>query len=148
MLIIPMVMILTRILVLNGVPKAITNGLNSITSNEYMLILLICIVFVIAGLFLDPGVLVFVLAPLLLPTATSIGMDPIQFGVILFVSIGIGAITPPLALNLFVVARISKTPVQDIIKPLLPFFLFGALPVLLLVAYIPALSLWLPNLIR
>jgi C4-dicarboxylate transporter DctM subunit len=147
MIILPMVMILTRILVLNGVPQAIAEGLSNISSNPYVLIFFIVLLFFITGFFLDPGVLIFVLTPLLLPTAKSIGMDPIQFGVILFVSIGVGALTPPMAMNLFVVTRVTGIPMQDLIKPLLPFLLFGAIPILLLVAYVPELSLWLPNLV-
>lgn len=145
MIILPMVIILTRILVLNGVPQAVAEGLTSISTNPYIIILLIVLVFFITGFFLDPGVLIFILTPLLLPTAISIGMDPIQFGVILFVSIGVGALTPPMAMNLFIVTRITGIPMQNLIRPLLPFLLFGAIPVLLLVAYIPELSLWLPN---
>ena len=145
MIILPMVIILTRILVLNGVPQAVAEGLTSISANPYIIILLMVLVFFITGFFLDPGVLIFILTPLLLPTAISIGMDPIQFGVILFVSIGVGAITPPMAMNLFIVTRITGIPMQNLIRPLLPFLLFGAIPVLFLVAYIPELSLWLPN---
>lgn len=147
MIILPMVIIITRILIRNNVPQMIAESISNVSTNPNIIIFLILVVFLIAGFFLDPGVLVFVLTPLLLPTANMIGMDPIQFGVILFVSIGIGAITPPFALNLFVVSRISGVQVQEMIKPLVPFIVFGALPVLLLVAYIPQFSLWLPNFI-
>lgn len=147
MIILPMVIIITRILVRNGVPQMITESLNSISTNPYILTLLIVLIFFIAGFFLDPGVLIFVLTPLLLPTAESIGMDPIQFGVILFVSIGVGALTPPFALNLFIASRVSGVPLYAMMKPLMPFLLFAAIPILLLVAYVPQLSLWLPNLV-
>jgi C4-dicarboxylate transporter DctM subunit len=147
MIILPMVIILTRILVINGVPQTITKGLSAISTDPNVLLFLIVLVLFIAGFFLDPGVLIFVLTPLMMPTANAIGLDPIQLGVILFVSIGVGALTPPMAMNLFVASRVSGVPMQQLIRPLLPFFVFGAIPILLLVTYVPALSLWLPNLV-
>lgn len=146
MIILPMVMIFTKILVINGIPQAIAQGVQTISSNPNVIILFIVLVLFIAGFFLDAGVLIFVLTPLLLPTANAIGMDTIQLGTILFVAIGVGTITPPMAMNLFITSKASGVPMQDMMRPLLPF-LIGAIFILLLVAYVPALSLWLPNLV-
>jgi C4-dicarboxylate transporter DctM subunit len=76
-----------------------------------------------------------------------IGVGDIQMGVILFVSIGIGVITPPMAGNLFISARMAKCSVGDILKPVMPYLFFAGIPVLLLVTYIPWLSTWMPSLI-
>ena len=91
--------------------------------------------------------LLLVFTPLLLPTATAIGVSAIQLAVIIFVSIGIGSITPPMAMVLFVTAKICDVKIGDIIKPLVPFLLFGAVPILLLVTYCPFVSEWLPSLL-
>jgi C4-dicarboxylate transporter DctM subunit len=147
LIILPMVMIFTRLLVLNNVPQMIAEGMQSISSNPNVLLFLIVLILFFAGFFLSTGVLIFVFTPLLMPTANAIGLDPIQLGTILFVAIGVGTLTPPLAMNLFVVSRTSGVPMQDLMKPLLPFLFFGAIPILFLVTYVPEISLWLPRLI-
>lgn len=147
LIILPMVIIFTRLLVINGVPQMVAEGLTSISTNKYVILLMIDLVLFIAGFFLDPGVLIFVIAPLLLPAANAIDLSTIQLGVILFVAIGIGTVTPPMAMNLFVVSKAGGVPLQDMIKPLLPLLIFGAIPVLLLVTYVPEVSLWLPRVV-
>jgi C4-dicarboxylate transporter DctM subunit len=147
LIILPMVHIFTRILVLEGVPQMVANAMMSISDNKYVIIFMIVLIMFIAGFFLDAGILIFIITPILIPTANAIQMDPIQLGVILFVAIGVGTLTPPMAMNLFVVSRISGVPMAAIIRPLMPFLLFAAIPILLLVAYVPEVSLWLPNLV-
>ncbi|WP_052144540.1 TRAP transporter large permease [Halalkalibacter okhensis] len=147
LIILPMVMIFTRLLVLNNVPHMIAEGMQNISTNPNVLLFLIVLILFFAGFFLSTGVLIFVFTPLLMPTANAIGLDPIQLGTILFVAIGVGTLTPPLAMNLFVVSRTSGVPMQDLMKPLLPFLFFGAIPILFLVTYVPEISLWLPRLI-
>ena len=143
----PMTLIFSRIMVTNGVPDMITNLITGVSSNRYVILFILDIVLIIAGCFLDAGVLLLVLTPLLLPTTASIGLSQIQLGVIMFVAVGVGTITPPMAMNIFITGKSCNVSVRDMMKPLLPFLLFGAVPVLLLVTYIPELSLWLPNLI-
>ncbi|WP_102348832.1 TRAP transporter large permease [Bacillus sp. Marseille-P3661] len=147
MIILPMVVIFTNILVINGVPQMIAEGLNSVSSNKYVVLLLIDILLVVAGFFLDAGVLIFVVAPLLIPTAEALGINIIQLGVIIFVAIGVGTVTPPMAMNLFITSKVSGVSLKDMMKPLLPFLVFAAIPVLLLVTFVPELSLWLPRVI-
>lgn len=147
LIIFPMVSIFTKFLIMEGVPQILATFLLGVTSNKYLILLFINIIFFIAGMFLSSGVITLVLTPLMMPTAVAIGLNPIQLGVILFVAVGIGTITPPMAMNLFVAARVSGVKIQDMLKPLWPYLFFGAIPVLILVTYIPWLSLWLPKVI-
>ncbi len=142
-----MVMLFSRFMLIEGVPQLVVQGFTAITENKYVILILMNIVLLLAGMFFDASVLTLVITPLLLPTAAFIGLDAIQLGVIIFVAIGIGTITPPMAMNLFVVSSIGKVSIKEMMSPLLPYLLFGALPILLLVTFVPAVSLWLPALV-
>lgn len=142
----PMTLIFTRLLVLNGVPAMVTKFLTSISSSKTVILLLIDLVLFIAGFFLDAGVLLLVFPPLLIPTAAMLGVTEIQLGVMMFVAVGVGTITPPMAMNLFITSRITDVPVSDMLRPLLPFIIVGVL-ILLLVTFVPEASLFLPRLI-
>ena len=109
--------------------------------------LLLDILLVLAGFFLDCNVLLLVLTPLLLPTATAIGLSQIHLATIIFVAIGLGGMTPPMATQLYIAVRICNSDLLKTCKALIPLFLFAALPVLLLVTYVPFLSEWLPSLL-
>ena len=146
LIILPMVTIFTRILLLNGVPQLLANFFTSFDS-RIIILLLIDLIFLISGMFLNTAILIFVLTPLLLPTATVIGLDPIQMGVILFASIGIGTITPPMAMDLFITSKISGVPILNMMKPLTPMIVFVCVPILLLITFLPGFSLWLPSLL-
>lgn len=143
----PMTLIFSRIMVTNGVPDMITSLITGISDNRYVILLILDLVLVLAGCFLDAGVLLLVLTPLLLPTATAIGLTQIQLGVIMFVAVGVGTITPPMAMNIFITGKACNVSVRDMMSPLWPFLVFGALPVLILVTFVPELSLFLPRLI-
>lgn len=147
LIIFPVVSIYTRFLVLEGVPQSVATAMLRLSDNRNVIIFLMVVIFVLAGMFLSSGVITLVLTPLMLPTARAIGMDPIQMGVILFVAVGLGSLTPPMAMNLFVAQRVAKISFREMIGPIMPFILFGALPILLLVAYVPQLSLWLPRIL-
>ena len=95
---------------------------------------------------MDGNVIILTLVPLLTPIATACGIDTIQLAVIVFVSIGIGSITPPMATCLIACSKVCDVPIHKLIKPILPFLLFGALPILLLVSFVPVVSTWLPGL--
>ena len=90
--------------------------------------------------------IILTLVPLLTPIASACGIDTIQLAVIVFVAIGIGSITPPMATCLMACSRVCDVPIHYLIKPIMPFLLFGALPILVAVSFIPALSTWLPGL--
>lgn len=143
----PMTLIFSRIMVTNGVPDMITNLIIGVSDNRFVILFILDVVLIIAGCFLDAGVLLLVLTPLLLPTASAIGLTQIQLGVIMFVAVGVGTITPPMAMNIFITGKACNVTVKDMMAPLWPFLVFAAIPVLLLVTYVPELSLWLPRLI-
>lgn len=146
MIIFPMVNIFSRILVLNGVPQAIAVALTAITQNKNMILFLMATVYFICGFFLPVGVLVMIITPLLLPSARFIDLNLIQMGSILMVSIGIGTLTPPMAMNLYVASDISGVEIHEMVGPLIPYIIVS-IPILLLVTYVPAVSLWLPKII-
>jgi C4-dicarboxylate transporter DctM subunit len=147
LIIFPMTLIFSRLLVVNGVPGMITTFITGISSNRYVILLILDIILIIAGCFVDAGVLLLVFTPLLLPTATLVGISQVQLGVIMFVAVGVGTITPPMAMNLFISGKLCNVSVKDMMAPLWPFLLFGAVVVLFLVTYIPEFSLFLPRLI-
>jgi C4-dicarboxylate transporter DctM subunit len=147
LIIFPMTLIFSRILVVNGVPAVVTGFITGISTNKYIILLVLDIILIIAGFFLDAGVLLLVFTPLLLPTAALIGITQVQLGVIMFVAVGVGTITPPMAMNLFITGKVCNVSVKDMMAPLWPFLVFGAILVLFLVTFVPELSLFLPKLI-
>jgi C4-dicarboxylate transporter DctM subunit len=147
LIIFPMTLIFSRILVVNGVPAMVTQLITGISQNKLVILLILDGILIIAGCFLDAGVLLLVFTPLLLPTAAYVGIPQVQLGVIMFVAVGVGTITPPMAMNLFITGKVCEVGVKDMMKPLWPFLVFGAVVVLLLVTYIPEFSLWLPRLV-
>lgn len=143
----PMTMIFSRILTLNHVPDMFAELVLSLTENKVLIILMIDLLLFILGFFIDGNVIILTVVPMLVPVTSAVGISTIQLAVIVFVAIGIGAITPPMATCLLSCSRICDVSVKDMMKPLMPFLLLGALPVLLLVSFVPALSEWLPALI-
>ena len=128
-----------------GIPAAISNAIMSISTNKYIILLLMNLVLLVVGMFLDitPACLIF--TPIFLPIVQGLGMDLVQFGVVLTFNMCMGTMTPPVGSVLFVSCGISKVPIERVFKPLLPYV--GALLiVLLLVTYVPAVSLALPRL--
>lgn len=142
----PMTLIFSRLMTLNHIPELVAELMLGITNNRIGLILLIDLLLFFIGFFLDGNVIILTLVPLLTPIATTCGIDTIQLAVIVFVSIGIGSITPPMATCLMACSRVCDVPIHKLIKPILPFLLFGALPILLLVSFVPVVSTWLPGL--
>ena len=147
-IIFPFTMIFTRIMVTNGVPGMVTSFVTGVSDSKLVIILILVAVLFVAGFFLDGNILLLVLTPLLLPTATSVGMSVIQFAVLVFVALGVGSITPPMAMSLFLCARLGDVPVEKMVKPMIPYIVFAAVPILLLVAFIPEISEFLPSLLH
>jgi len=134
------------IMTLMQIPQLITNLFTSVSSNKYVVLLMINILLLVLGTMMDMAPLILIMTPILLPVVMKLGIDPVHFGMIMMVNLGMGLITPPVGGVLFVGAAVAKLPIERVIKALYPFF--GALfLVLLAVTYIPALSLWLPNLL-
>lgn len=129
-----------------NIPAAVSAALLGLSSNPIIILLIINIVLLAVGVFMDmtPAVLVF--TPIFLPVAVEIGIDPIHFGIMMVLNLCIGLCTPPVGSVLFVGCGVADIPIQRVVKPLLPMFLIMVL-VLLLVAYVPELSLWLPRMV-
>ena len=129
----------------SGIPAAISNGLMSLTENKYIIFLLMNIILLVIGMFMDitPAILIF--TPIFLPIATSFGMTEIQFGVMLIFNMCLGNITPPVGSVLFVGCGIGHVSIEQVTSKLIPYFV-ALVAALLAVTYIPALSLGLPSL--
>jgi len=129
-----------------NIPQLISEGLINLSDNVYVILLLINIILLMLGVFMDmtPAVLIF--TPIFLPVVSQLGVDPIHFGVIMVLNLSIGLCTPPVGNVLFIGAMVGKLKITEVIKPITPFFL-AMIIVLLLVTFFPALSLWLPNLL-
>lgn len=128
------------------VPAMISGAILGFTTNKYVILIMMNILMLIFGTMMDMSVIILVLTPILLPIATQIGIDPVHFGVIMITNLGIGLVTPPVGSTLFIGAAISKIPLERLSKSMLPFYVC-MLVVLIIVTYIPAFCMTLPNLI-
>lgn len=126
-------------------PKLISL-LHFITDNKYVMILLINILLLIMGMVIEAIPIILLMTPILFPLATSIGMNPIQFGVMMCLNLMIGLLTPPIGLNLFIMSSIAKVPIEGVIKEIWPFLIVMGI-VLALIVIFPVLVLWLPALV-
>ena len=128
------------------VPQLITNLLLSITSNKYILLFLINLMLLLLGCIMDVAPLIIITTPILAPIATSLGMDLVQFGIMMLLNLAVGACTPPVGLALFTGCAVGKMPMEKVMKSIVPFYvaMFAAL---MLVTYIPWFSMFLPNLL-
>ncbi|MFC7692349.1 TRAP transporter large permease [Paeniroseomonas aquatica] len=135
------------LMALMQVPAMTVALMRGITEDPLMTLLLINVILLLLGTFMDMAPLIMIGTPIFLPVVKAIGMDPVQFGIVLIVNLGIGTITPPVGPVLFVACAVGKVSMWDATKTSGPFY--GAMVVvLLLVTYVPALSLWLPALFR
>jgi len=146
MLLIGTSMSMSWIMAYENIPQDITRALLSFSGGNFFVILfLINLILLAVGVFMDmtPAVLIF--TPIFLPVVTEMGMDPIHFGIIMVLNLSIGLCTPPVGSVLFVGVGVAGTTIEKVVRPLLPLFL-AMIVALLLVTYIPGLSLWLPGL--
>ncbi len=146
MLLVGFANIFAWILATENIPQLIATSLLSVTSNKIIILLLVNIVFLFAGMFLETISALLILVPVLLKVVTAVGVDPIQFGLIAVLNLVIGLTTPPVGVCLFVASDIGKVPLTQSIRGLIPFFIWMMI-VLLSVTYIPAITLWLPSLL-
>ncbi|SDM56045.1 TRAP transporter large permease [Kriegella aquimaris] len=128
-----------------NIPQDISTGLLGLSDNKIVILLIINLLLLFVGIFMDmtPAVLIF--TPIFLPVVTKLGLDPVHFGIIMVLNLCIGLCTPPVGSVLFVGVGIAKTTIEKVFKPLLPLFI-AMIIALFLVTYIPQLSLWLPSL--
>ena len=125
-------------------PALVTSGLITITDNKIIIFLLINVILLFLGCIMDMAPLILIATPILLPVAIQFGMDPIQFGIVLMLNLGIGLLTPPVGSTLFVGCSIGNTSIEKVVKALMPFYAV-MLAVLLVLTFVPAISLTIPH---
>ena len=129
------------------VPAAMIELMQAVSDNPIVILLLLNVILLVLGTFMDMSPLIVITTPIFLPVATAFGVDPVHFGVILVLNLGIGLCTPPVGAVLFVGCAVGRISIWDAMRSIWPFY-GAAVCVLLLVTYIPGLSLWLPALFR
>lgn len=144
MLLIGTSMSMSWIMAYENIPQDLTTFMLSISDNKYVILLIINLLLLFVGFFMDmtPAVLIF--TPIFLPVVTNMGMDPTHFGIVMVLNLCIGLCTPPVGSVLFVGVGVSGTTIQKVTKPLMPLFI-AMLVSLMLVTFIPELTLWLPR---
>jgi tripartite ATP-independent transporter DctM subunit len=129
------------------IPAKVTAFFLTISENKYVFLLMVNILLLLLGTFMDLAPMLLICTPIFMPVILKLGIDPVHFGMIMILNLGIGLITPPVGPTLFVGCAIGKVTMEQVTKELWPFY--GAMCfALLLVTYIPAISLWLPGLVR
>ncbi|HAY0217053.1 TPA: TRAP transporter large permease [Escherichia coli] len=131
---------------ITNIPTALSNMILGISANKLVILLVITVFLLIIGAFMDIGPAILIFTPILLPIMIKLGVDPIHFGIIMIYNLAIGTITPPVGSGLYVGANVGKVKVEEVIKPLLPFYAV-IIGVLLLITYIPEMTLFLPRLL-
>ncbi len=137
--------IMSWVMAFAQIPSIIANSLLSITENPILILLIINVVLLFVGTFMDPTPAVLIFTPIFLPICMSLGMDPVHFGILLVFNLSLGTITPPVGPILFTGCKVANIEIEDVIKMLLPFFAMIFI-VLMLVTYIPSISMFVPKL--
>ncbi len=145
MLLIATSMSMSWVMSFENIPQNVSSALLSLSDNKLVILIIINVLLLFVGTFMDmtPAVLIF--TPIFLPVVTSMGVEPVQFGIMMVMNLCVGLCTPPVGAVLFIGVGVAKTSIQKIMKPLLPLYAVMAI-VLLMVTFIPAISLWLPSL--
>jgi len=146
MFIIANALILKHVLTDEQIPQAIANSMLSAGLGPIMFLVMVNVILLIGGQFMEPSGLILIVAPLVFPIAIELGIDPIHLGIIMVVNMEIGMITPPVGLNLFVTSGVAGMPMMRVVRAALPFL--GVLFIfLIMVTYLPFLSTWLPTMV-
>jgi len=144
MFIIANALILKHVLTEEQIPQQVANTMLAAGLGPVMFLIVVNVILLIGGQFMEPSGLLVIVAPLVFPIALQLGIDPIHLGIIMVVNMEIGMITPPVGLNLFVTSGVAGMPMMRVVRAALPFL--GVLFIfLIMITYIPALSTWLPN---
>ncbi|WP_216827492.1 TRAP transporter large permease [Alkalihalobacterium elongatum] len=146
MLIVGAASLFSYIITTKRIAQTISEAMLAVTENKILILLMVTVILLIIGAFIDAISAFYLLVPILLPIMLHIGVDPTTFGVFMTVNLAIGLFTPPVGLNLYVASGIARIPLKDITRGTIPF-LIASIIVLLLITYIPALSNWLPDLL-
>ena len=133
-----------RILTLERIPTMIADFFESVANGPIMFYVLINLLLLVVGCFMETNAAIIILAPIFLPIAQSMGIDPVHFGIVMVVNLAIGFVTPPLGVNLFVACNTANAKLEEIVKGIVP--ILGVMIIdLLLITYITPLSMWLPG---
>jgi tripartite ATP-independent transporter DctM subunit len=133
------------LLALYQVPARLSGALVTISDNPIIILLMINVILLLLGMIMDMAALILICTPIFLPIAKGLGMDPTQFGIMMLMNLGLGLCTPPVGTCLFVGCAVGKIKIEEALKSIWPFYL-AILGALILVTYVPAVSLWLPSL--
>ena len=133
-------------LTLLHVPDMAAKAITGVSDNRIIIALLLNLILLVLGCIMDMAPIILIATPILLPIAQSIGIEPIQFGIMVILNCGIGLLTPPVGSVLFIGSAVAKLPIEKVVKATLPFYLCMIIT-LILITFIPQISLWLPNLI-
>lgn len=136
----------SKVLTLGRIPTTVATFLTTMTDRKILILLLINVLLLIVGCFMETLCAIMILAPILFPVVTALGVDVTHFGIIMVVNLAIGFITPPLGVNLFVASRVGETTLDTVIKGIIPFLAL-MIVILLFITYVPAISMFLPNML-
>lgn len=136
----------SKVLTLGRIPTTVATLLTTMTDSKVLIFLLINLLLLLVGCFMETVCAIMILAPILFPVVTALGVDPIHFGIIMVTNLAIGFITPPLGVNLFVASRVGETTLDVVIRGIVPFLVL-MIATLMLITYVPAISMFLPNLL-
>ena len=137
---------LSYVLTISQVPQKMAAYITGLTSNPLIILMIMNVVFFILGMFMDPTASILIITPILMPIVSSVGIDPIHFGIVMILNLMIGMLTPPVGMCLYTVASIGNVTVDRLIKEMMPFYLL-LLIVLMIVTFFPQITLFLPNLL-
>jgi TRAP-type C4-dicarboxylate transport system permease large subunit len=137
---------LSWIMSFENIPQNVSEALLTLSDNKFIILLIINLILLFVGIFMDmtPAVLIF--TPIFLPIVTNLGLDPVHFGIIMVLNLSVGLCTPPVGSVLFIGCSVSNISIERVVRPLIPLFI-AMITVLMLVTYWPALSLWLPGML-
>jgi C4-dicarboxylate transporter, DctM subunit len=141
MLIISAAALFSFLIARSGLPNEIANSIKGVFESKYSFLLAVNILLLVVGMFIETAAAILVLAPILAPIAMSYGVDPVHLGLIIVVNLALGMITPPLGVNLFAACAVAKLPVEKIIPQLL-WFVLTVFAALMIITYVPEVSLW------
>jgi len=138
-------MVFNYVVTIENIPKTLSAMLTASQMSPLAYLMFVNVLLLILGCLLEGTTIILIILPVLLPTATALGIDPVHFGVVAVVNIMIGLVTPPYGLLLFIMVKITKVPLRDIVREAAPF-LAVMIATLLLITVVPDLVLWLPRL--
>jgi tripartite ATP-independent transporter DctM subunit len=132
------------VMALMRLPAQVTEFLLTVSDNKYVILLMINVMLLVLGCLMDMAPLILICTPILLPVVVKLGVDPVHFGMIMLVNLGIGLVTPPVGATLFVGCAVGKVKLEDVTRTIWPFYI-AMIIVLMLVTYVPGISLWIPQ---